>query len=67
MNLSCLFCGHPILVNNRMNPGEQLSCSQCKTVFCLVSKNPFKIDWLTIREGKSSTPEDGEEFFEELD
>jgi hypothetical protein len=67
MNLSCLFCGNPIHVHNRMKTGEQLSCSQCKTVFRLVSKTPFKIDWLQIKEGNTVVPDEGEPFFDELE
>lgn len=66
MNLSCLFCGNPIIVHQRMKLGEQLSCSQCKTVFRLINKTPYQIDWLEINEDKGKVPREGEEYFDEL-
>jgi len=66
MNLSCLFCGNPIPVHQRLKVDHQLTCPQCKTVFRLVSKSPYQIDWLLINDGEGKVPQQGEEQLDEF-
>lgn len=67
MTIFCLFCGNSIFVHNRLKIGDQLSCTQCKTMFTLINKAPIQIDWLQLNDGEDKVSDVGENSLEEAD